>query len=111
MKTRRLFLFLLLALLPAFSLPAYADALDSAKAQGQVGERPDGLLGIVVSPTPELTALIKDVNNRRTALFRNIASEKGQSLAAVQAVSGQEFIARTPSGQYIMDANGKWVKK
>jgi uncharacterized protein YdbL (DUF1318 family) len=110
--TRRIFLVLLLALLPAFvASPAFADALDTAKAAGQVGERPDGLLGIVGSPTAQLNALVKDVNDRRMTLFRRIASEKGQSLAAVQAVSGQEFIARTPAGQYVMNASGNWVKK
>lgn len=108
---RRLILVLMLALLPVIASPAYADGLDTAKAQGVVGERPDGLLGIVGTPSPEVSALVKDVNARRVTLFKKIAGEKGQSLAAVQAVSGQEFIARTPAGQYVMDASGKWVKK
>lgn len=113
MLTRRflLSLFLLLPLL-AVAPPAQADdALDAAKAAGQVGERPDGLLGIVGASAPTLETLVKDVNARRLAVFKDIAAKNGQSLAAVQAVSGEEFITRTAKGHYIMDASGKWVKK
>lgn len=112
MIARRLLLALALLLPVALAMPAYAnDALDAAKAAGQVGERPDGMLGIVGASTPTLEALVKDVNARRLEVFRGIAVKNGQSLAAVQAVSGEEFIARTPRGQYIMDAGGKWIKK
>jgi uncharacterized protein YdbL (DUF1318 family) len=109
--TRRFFLVLMLALLPVAVLPAHALELDAAKAQGLVGEKPDGLLGSVGSPSPEVQALVSDVNNRRLTVFRGIAAKNGQALAAVQAVSGEEFISRTPSGQYIMTAAGQWVKK
>lgn len=111
MLTRRLLILLALFMPVALAVPAYADDLASAKAAGQVGERPDGMLGIVGASTPALEALVKDVNSRRLDVFKGIATKNGQSLAAVQAVSGEEFIKRTPAGQYIMDAAGKWVKK
>ena len=110
LRTRRFFLALVLALLPIMALPAHADGLDSAKAAGLVGERPDGMLGVVTA-TPEATAIVADVNARRLAKFKDIAAKNGQSLAAVQAVAGQEFIARTPAGQFIMNAAGVWVRK
>ncbi len=111
MTLRRLFLVLVLALTPVAALPAHAIELDTAKAQGLVGEKPDGLLGIVGAPTGELQALVSDVNTRRMAVFRDIAAKNGQGLAAVQAVSGDEFISRTPRGQYVMDSTGHWTKK
>lgn len=110
----RRFLLVLLALVPVMglALPAHAnDALDQAKTAGLVGERPDGLLGAVVPPSPATAALIKSVNDRRLEVFRGIAAKNGQSLATVQAVSGDEFMARTPAGQYVMDAAGNWKKK
>lgn len=111
-KMRRLFVLLALLVPLALAIPAQAgDALDAAKAAGQVGERPDGMLGIVGASTPALEALVKDTNARRMDVFRGIAAKNGQSLAAVQAVSGEEFIRRTPAGQYIMNAGGQWVKK
>ena len=99
--------------LAATTTPAYAALnLDSAKQQGLVGERPDGLLGIVGDTvTGEVKALVDDVNKRRMELFRKIAADKKQPVETVQKVSGQEFIARTPAGQYIMNSSGKWEKK
>jgi uncharacterized protein len=113
MTTRRFFLslFLLLPLLAIAPAAHAGDALDSAKAAGQVGERPDGLLGIVGASTPQLEALVADINGRRMALFKDIAAKNGQSLAAVQAVSGEEFMTRTPAGQYILSGSGQWVQK
>ena len=108
------FLILVLALIPLLGVPqdkAWAIGLDSAKSQGLVGERPDGLLGIVGASSPELDALVKDVNGRRLDVFKGIAAKNGQSLSTVQSVSGDEFITRTPSGQYVMDAQGHWQKK
>lgn len=92
-------------------LPAAAATLDSAKAQGLVGEKPDGLLGAVTPPSADVQSLINTVNAKRLALFNDIAAKKGQSLDAVKAVSGQEFIDRTPAGQFIMTPAGQWVKK
>lgn len=110
MIARRLLVLLALFMPVALAIPAYADELATAKAAGQVGERPDGMLGVIKS-TPAVEALVKSVNARRLEVFRGIAAKNGQSLAAVQAVSGEEFIARTPAGQYIMSASGSWIKK
>lgn len=110
---RRCCLVVALAVLPVVALAPSAFALDlnTAKAQGLVGERPDGMLGVVGAPTADVQALVADVNARRLTLFRKVAADKGQPLATVQAVSGEEFIARTPPGQYVMNASGAWVKK
>lgn len=113
MKKIRLF-FLSVALLIgvfAFQGQAFAIDIDTAKAQGLVGERPDGLLGSVTTPSADITALIDDVNARRMAIFKRVANEKGQTLDVVQQISGQEFIARTAKGQYVMSSSGKWSKK
>lgn len=102
-------LLLALLLLVPVALPAYADdALDAAKAAGQVGEKPDGLLGSV---KPGAEALVKDINSKRLQKFNEIAKQNGQPLATVQAVAGADFIKRTAPGNYVMDAGGKWVKK
>lgn len=98
-------------MLPFTFSPAFADALDSAKVTGQVGEQLNGMLGAIGTPSPATQALIAEINAKRLAAFTDIAKKQGQPLATVQAVAGADFIKRTPAGQYIQDASGQWVKK
>ena len=106
----------LLALLLAFATPltagAGADALDDAKAAGQVGERSDGSLGVVnpSAPTP-VHELVARINRGRAKHYAAIAEKTGTSAAKVAALAGQKLIARTPTGQYYMDASGSWVQR
>jgi uncharacterized protein YdbL (DUF1318 family) len=103
---------LALALALAFVAPASADALDDARAAGWVGERPDGYLGLVRDDAPsEVRSLVQEVNGRRASHYEQIASENGTTPVAVAALAGSKLVARTPSGQYYMDADGAWVKK
>jgi uncharacterized protein YdbL (DUF1318 family) len=91
---------------------ARADELDSAKAAGQVGERPDGYLG-VVSPSapPAVKQLVDDVNAKRKGKYGEIAKQNGTAVDAVAALMGAKLIERAPAGHYVMGANGRWVKK
>jgi len=93
--------------------PAFAMDLDSAKAQGLVGERQNGYVGIVTSsPTPELRRLVDDINLRRRASYQSIAARTaGASLNAVEQLAAEKLIAKTPSGQYVENASGAFVKK
>ncbi|MEQ8281353.1 MAG: YdbL family protein [Parvibaculum sp.] len=97
----------------AFAAPAFAIDLDSAKAQGLVGERQNGYVGIVTSsPTPELRQLVDDINLRRRASYQEIAARtSGASLNAVEKLAAEKLIAKTPSGQYVESASGMFVKK
>ncbi|PAU64225.1 hypothetical protein BZL41_10450 [Pseudomonas sp. PIC25] len=105
---------LLLAL--CLSLPALAmslneamSALGSAKASGQLGEQPDGYLG-VVKPGGQADEIAKLINQARRAEYQRLAKENGIQLGDVEAIAGQKAIEKTPSGQYIQ-LNGKWIRK
>lgn len=88
------------------------DAISSAKAAGTVGERPDGLLGLVDgSATADVKALVDRINAERTQRYREIAQSTGQPLATVQAVAGERLIQATPPGQFIMNAAGRWSRR
>ncbi|MDP1628797.1 YdbL family protein [Parvibaculum sp.] len=93
--------------------PAFAIDLDSAKAQGLVGEQLTGYVGIVTaSPTPELRTMVNDINLRRRASYQEIAAKTaGATLNAVEKLAAEKLIAKTPSGQYVQNASGQWVKK
>lgn len=90
---------------------AGAASLDSARTAGLVGERPDGLVGLVTAATPDVEALVKDVNARRLAQYQDIARRTGTSLPAVQAVAGAKAIEQAPSGSFVMDGGGHWRRK
>lgn len=115
--TRRFFhaLAMSLFLLGASTLtaaPALAqDALAAAKSAGQVGERPDGLVGPVTAPTPLVETLVAEVNTQRLARYKEIARGNGTALDKVQAVAGQQLIERTPAGQFVMMPGGQWKRK
>lgn len=89
-----------------------AITLDAAKSQGLVGERPDGMLGIVTTaPNGDVQALVDTINGERMAKYNAIASKNGTAVDQVKALAGKTLIDRTPSGQYIMNAAGVWQKK
>ncbi|MFY1018100.1 YdbL family protein [Ectopseudomonas khazarica] len=105
---------LLLAL--TLSLPAYAltlnqamSALGDAKASGQLGEQPNGYLG-VVRPGGQADEIARLINQARRAEYQKVAQDNGISLSDVEAIAGKKAIDRTPAGQFIQ-LGGQWVKK
>ena len=91
---------------------AHAGMLDPYEAKGWVGEKPDGFAGLVTSDVPaDVKAKVADVNAKRRAEYAKIASKEGTSVQAVGAVFGKKLIARAPSGAYVMNSSGQWVKK
>lgn len=94
------------------SLAAAAASLDTAKADGLIGEKPDGYLGLVRSDAPaDVKALVDDVNAKRKARYQEIAKQQGAPLSEVEKVGGQTAIDKTRSGHYVMDSSGRWRKK
>lgn len=90
--------------------PAQAQSLDAARAQGLVGEQPNGYLG-VVTPAPGIEALVTSINAQRRAAYEGIARDNGVPLAAVEQQAGQNLIDRAAPGTFIMDPSGAWVRK
>ncbi|WP_377809367.1 YdbL family protein [Azospirillum sp. A29] len=110
----RLALSTLAAGLLAVAMPQLAlaqDALAAAKAAGQLGERPDGMVGVVPGAPASAQALAQQVNAQRLARYQEIAKGNGTALDKVQAVAGQQLIERTPAGQFVMTATGEWQRK
>ena len=93
-----------------FSGIASAISLDEAKAQGLVGERADGYLGVVSSTSTEIQQLIDSINQKRKAKYIEIAARNGTDLATVEKLAGEKTVSKTPSGQYV-NVNGSWQRK
>lgn len=102
-----------LAFLLGLTSAAFAMDLDSAKAQGLVGEQLNGYVGLVTtSPSHDVQVLVDDINARRRAAYEKVAAQtQGASLSDVEKLAAAKLIARTPSGQMVQDASGRWVKK
>ncbi|MAB97782.1 YdbL family protein [Pseudomonas marincola] len=105
-----------LMLLLSLSLPALAmnlneamSELGSAKANGLVGEMPNGYLGVVKS-AGEADAITKLINQARANEYQKLAQQNGIQKTDVEAIAGKKAIEKTPAGQYIQ-LNGKWIKK
>lgn len=95
------------------SLPAYADALDDARAAGQIGERADGYVALVDPNAPaNFKSLVNDVNTKRRAAYQKIATEKSVPIEQIGAITAEKIIREILSpGMYYMDASGSWKQK
>jgi uncharacterized protein YdbL (DUF1318 family) len=99
-------------LLVAAAPSARADEIDAAKAAGHIGERADGYLGVVSGSAPaSAKALVDSVNAKRRTKYAEIAKQNGTAVEAVAALMGEKLMDRTPAGQYVMGADGRWKKK
>ncbi len=90
---------------------AWSADLRSAKAAGQIGEQPNGYLGIVTSASGDVQALVKTINLKRKDVYQKIAGKNGTSLNAVEQMAGKKAMAKTPSGQFVRSASGAWQRK
>lgn len=110
-KIKSLLSAMLAVLMIAVAAPAFADPLDDARAAGQIGERPDGLVAAVNPNAPaNIKSLVQATNAKRMEKYQQIANEKGVPPAQVGALAGEKIIANLKPGWYYMDASGNWVQ-
>lgn len=83
--------------------PAY----QAARSQGLVGEQVDGYLGIVGTPTPELRALVNNINIQRKAKYTESAAN-GATVEQFAFTSGCNLIAKTVPGEKYQTPGGLW---
>lgn len=85
--------------------------IDAGIESGTVGERIDGLLGVVGSADAQTVRKVQEINNKRRALYEKLAQETGTTISQVARVTGEKQIAKLNAGQYYMDASGSWQQK
>ncbi|NNC52153.1 MAG: YdbL family protein [Erythrobacter sp.] len=91
--------------------PAYAQrdpAYAAARAAGEVGEKMDGYLGIVVAETPELRRIVNDINIKRRAVYSEKAQESNATLEEYALTAGCIAIAKTVPGEKYQAPDGSW---
>lgn len=83
--------------------PAYA----AARAAGQVGEQPDGYLG-VVSGGADIRALVSKINIQRKAAYTRRAAASGATVEQLAFTSGCNLVAQTEPGEKYRTPGGEW---
>lgn len=85
--------------------------VDSAIAQGSVGETAGGYLMVVSSASPQITNAVREINIGRKTVYTRLARQQNVSVDVVAALTGEKQIAKAPPGSKVMMSNGKWMKK
>ena len=93
----------------ALDLNGAMSGLSAAKAAGQLGEQPNGYLG-VVNNKGNAAEIARLINQARKAEYQRLAQNNKLQLSDVETMAGKKAIEKTPGGQYIM-VNGRWLKK
>lgn len=84
--------------------PAYA----AARSAGQVGEQPDGYLGVVGAGSAELRAIVNNINIQRKSAYTQKAQASGATVEQLAFTSGCNLIAQTQPGEKYKAPDGSW---
>jgi uncharacterized protein YdbL (DUF1318 family) len=102
-------LFLVLLLLTPL---LQAQDLQAAKEAGWIGEQRTGYLGLVdASAPPAVQQLVQQINAERRRNYVAIAEKNRVELNKVELLAAEKALQKTPSGQFIEGADGRWVRK
>lgn len=107
----RSLLFALLLTTGASAALAQTPAVDQARANGVVGERFDGYLGLAASASGSVRSQVSTINIRRRALYSRLAASKGASAQDVGITAGCQLLGRVEIGQAYMLADGVWRRR
>ena len=100
--------------LAAVSTVAYAQrdpAYQAARSQGLIGEKPDGYLGFVSSPSAAIKAMVDDINIKRKAFYIKKAGENNVTPQDFAFTTGCNAIARTEVGEKYQSPSGEWMTR
>lgn len=83
--------------------PAY----QAARSAGEIGEQPDGYLGLVGAGSPPLRALVANINIQRKAKYTQSA-QAGATVEQFAFTSGCNLILQTQPGEKYRTPDGAW---
>jgi len=99
--------------LAGLSTAAFAQrdpAYQAARSAGQIGELPDGYLGVVGAGSAELRALVNNINIQRKAKYTQSAAA-GATVEQMAFTSGCNLILKTAPGEKYQTPDGKWMTR
>jgi len=91
---------------------AWAITLEEAKAEGLIGEKVDGYVGVVTAnPDAKLQELVANTNDGRREVYQELAERNDITIEAVGIVSAEKLNKMAPPGQFVQTPSGQWQKK
>jgi uncharacterized protein YdbL (DUF1318 family) len=94
------------------AVPASAQSsIGQAIQAGQVGERYDGYMAVVGTPTPQLQRQVAAINLRRRNLYIGLASRRNVNPQAVGLATACELFAKLPVGEAYMLEDRAWRRR
>jgi len=87
--------------------------VDSAKSKGVIGETIAGYLAETGqgSLSPAERAAMNEINIGRKSIYTKKARAENLQVEVVAAIFGEKQIAKSASGEKVMDSSGVWRKK
>ncbi len=98
----------------SLAIPAAAQnpaTIEGARQAGVIGERFDGYMGIVATPSAEVRRQVGAVNLRRRNLYIGLAARRNVNPQAVGIATACELIPQVAPGQFYMLADGVWRRR
>ena len=99
----------------SLALPAAAAqnpaTIDAARRAGVIGERYDGYMGFVATPSAEVRRQVSAVNLRRRNLYIGLAVRRSVDANVVGIATACELIPGLAPGQFYMLADGVWRRR
>ncbi len=99
----------------SLALPAAAAqnpaTINAARQVGAIGERYDGYMGFVATPSAEVRRQVSAVNLRRRNLYIGLAGRRNVDAQVVGIATACELIPRLAAGQFYMLSDGVWRRR
>lgn len=87
-----------------------APQIRALKTGGVIGERANGLLGLVKESAAD-KALVDAENTDRKAVYAEIARGSGGSVTAVANRRALQIVEQASAGDWLQSTDGKWYQK
>jgi uncharacterized protein len=102
-----------MAAIVAFGLIAPASAqrdpaYEAARADGAIGEKPDGYLAVISGGDAQLQRLVSDINLKRKQVYTDRAAAENSTVEQFAFTAGCNTIARTKPGEKYQAPDGSW---
>lgn len=80
----------------------------AARAAGQVGEQQDGYLGVIGSQSAAIVAMVRDLNNKRRAVYTDGAAASKSTVQEYATATACRLLAETKPGEKYQAPDGSW---
>lgn len=92
--------------------PVMAQSLiGTALANGQIGERDDGYLGIIGAPSDAVKRAVNGINITRRSLYSDLAAKKGVTPEEVGLTAACTTLSRVAVGQFYFTQSKGWQRR